>query len=256
MLRLGGPTKLAALSVGIVVSAFHQHMVVGTDVSCHILFVGLGDGILRRAEIFLKARHRHRPPGDARHIIGSGIVVLIRQAVRVGKVGIAQSQRRHLLVHQLRKVGQVPAHRLGYGIGAVIGGFHHRPVQRILQGNDLPRLQRQVGGLAPLPYIAYRFLRNGDAVLRLGVGQPQRCCQYLGNAGRILLLVHVFLQQHLPGLGVHHHIGIAVGFRHIILRRHGRCYRAGCYYHHRCQQQRRYSLHSVRSPLKWGIFLL
>ena len=42
MLRLGGPTKLAALSVGIVVSAFHQHMVVGTDVSCHILFVVLG----------------------------------------------------------------------------------------------------------------------------------------------------------------------------------------------------------------------
>ena len=237
VLRLARPAQLAALGIGVIIGALHQHMVVGANAAYHIFFVIHGQGVFRRAEVLLKALHAHRPARDARHIIGGGIMVVVRQAVRVGKMGVGKPQRRHLLVHQLREFRQIAAYRLRYRVGAVIGGFHHRPVQRVPQRDDLARLQRQMGRVAPLPYVAYRLLRYGDLILWLGVHQPQRRRQYLGNTGGILLFVHILLQQHLSGLCVHHHIGVTVGLRHLVL---GGCGRHRCHrpYHHRRQQQR------------------
>ena len=192
-------------------------MMVGSYVALYRFFIVNGQGVFRCTKVFLKALNGHRPAGNARHVIGRGIVVFIRQTVRIGKMSIRKSQRRYLTIHQLRKFRQISAYRLRHCIGTVIGGFHHRPVQGVPQCNNLSRFQRQMGGIPPFPYIAYCLLRDSDLVLRLCICQAQRRCQYLGNAGGILPFIHILLQQHLSGLGVHYHIGVAAGLRHLVL---------------------------------------
>ena len=147
-------------------------------------------------------------------------MIRVIQAVRVGKVGAGQAQGLRLGVHRVHAALNASANVGGQHIGTIVGAGKLRAVHHVFQGDNLAGLQGNVGGIGVQQRV-HRLFAHGHAFIpvaaRLLSRQPQR--HDLGGRGRVHFLIRVLLDQNLPGVCVHHHIGPAGNRRRGILRK-------------------------------------
>ena len=65
------------------------------------------------------------------HVIGSGIVVFIMEAVGVDKVGVHHADLRGLFIHQVGKFLLAARQIDGQRAGGVVAGYHHGAVKQV-----------------------------------------------------------------------------------------------------------------------------
>ena len=168
----GGEAGLDAGGLGIVVvaaagvSGGGDELVGGVELAL-LAYVGGGDGVLGRVGNLPEFGVGHGGLDDERQILGGGVVILVVEAVGVGKVGAGAAQLRGLFVHQ-RHEG---VHRAGYVLGddvaGLVGRGHHDAVEQILEGDDLSGLESD--GAAVLVEVFKGGLRDGDLVVEVAV---------------------------------------------------------------------------------------
>ena len=132
-------------------------------------------------------------------------MILVTDAVGVGKMGMLQSQFLHLRVHGLHAAGNGAAAEIfRQQVGTVVGAGHHGGIQSIRQGDFLPFLQSDMAGIGPRQRVnvlmADRQLDVIPLALRLFTGKPQR--HHLGDGGRVEFFVHILLFQHQTAVGI------------------------------------------------------
>ena len=111
------------------------------------------------------------------------------QTVGVDEVGVGAAVKGGGLVHQIHKSADGAGHRLGHGVGGVVGGLHQRGVEQIPQGQLLTLAQVSGGHV---------ILIEGDRLGGHGTGHVQ-IAAHDGQQGR-----HDFR----GGSGVHDLVGV------------------------------------------------
>ena len=75
----------------------------------------------------------HRRAGNPRQIVGRRHVRVVRQAVRVGKMGAGRAQLRRPRVHHPHKLRHAAADMLRNRHGRVVSAGEHQPIEHLLQ---------------------------------------------------------------------------------------------------------------------------
>ena len=119
------------------------------EVTDHRLDVGGLHGVhLVAGEHILKPRLLQRPAQNLRHIVAAGVVILIADAVGVGKVGVGKTKLLHLCIHGRHAVRDGAAAKiLCQQVGTIVGAGHLGSVQRIHQGDFFPFPQGDMTGI-------------------------------------------------------------------------------------------------------------
>ena len=138
--------------------------------------------------------------GDEGHVVGGGQVVVVRQAVCIGEMGMDRPQLGGPLVHQLGKGLQASGNLLGNDVGGIVGRGEHHGVHGVPDGELFPGLQ--VNGGAPGGDVR-RLGAGGEHLVLLQIFHGQQAGEDLGDAGRGHQLIPVFAVEHLAGVGIH-----------------------------------------------------
>ena len=130
----------------------------------------------------------------------------------------------HLCIHGRHAVRDgAAAEILRQQVGAVVGAGHLGGVQRIHQGNFFPFPQGNMAGIRARQrvdiLVGHGQLYVIPVSLRLFAGKTKG--HYLGNGGRVQLLVHILLRQHKAGVCIHDAVCPGIG------QRRAGCCRAG-----------------------------
>ena len=133
--------------------------------------------------------------------MGRGVVVLVIQAAGIVKMASRAAQALRLLVHQLGKCLPGAAYMTGQGVGALIGRGQHQGVETVPHCQDISLVN--AGAAASGLHIVYIVMGKCDHLIQIALFQHNEGCQYLGDTGRIIGLVHVLSIEHCPGVGVH-----------------------------------------------------
>ena len=136
------------------------------------------------------------------HIPCCGIVFLVRQTVGIMKMCIFTSQLLCLLIHHTNKARLVTAHMLCHRIGTFICRFQHNTVEALFHGHLLIHISGNMGGI-PL-VLVNGIRRKGYHLIQLTVLQGNQRGHNLGNAGRIMNLVCVFLIENRSCVHLHY----------------------------------------------------
>ena len=190
----------------IVPAGAHPHFILLVEVPGHGLDIGRAHGVhLVPGKQGLEPGLGQRPAQDLRHVIAAGVVVLIADAVGVGKVGVFQPQLLCLRVHGGHTaLNGAAAEVFGQQVGPIVGAGHHGGIQGIGQGHFLPFLQGDMAGIGARQrvdiLVADRQLDIVPLALGLFTGKAQR--HHLGDGCRVQFLVHVLLGQHQTGVGI------------------------------------------------------
>ena len=146
-------------------------------------------------------------PGQLCHVPGGGIMVLVVQAVGIGKGGIFHLQFPGLFVHQRHKALHTAAHMLGDGHRRIVAGAEQQSIQQGLQGQGLPLFQVHGGtfGTGRLPADLHRILK-----ISLLNGHQRR--QDFGGAGDEHFPVGIALIKHPAAARIHQDRGGRRGF--------------------------------------------
>ena len=135
-------------------------------------------------------------------VIGRGIVVFIKQSMRIHEMGILTAELPRSLVHHIGKGFLASCHMLGNGSGNLIGGGNKDTVQTLFHSHSLSFIDPDIGA-ALLDTEDSIMGKCHDLVHGAFSGSDQTGKQ-LGGACRIKLLVDIF--------GIENHTGI--GFQH------------------------------------------
>ena len=133
--------------------------------------------------------------------MGRSVVVFVIQAAGVVKMASRAAQAPGLLVHQLGECLPGSAYMAGQGIGALIGRGQHQSVKAVPHGQDIPFIN--AGAAASSLHIVYIVMGKCNHLIQIALFQHNQGCQYLGDTGRVIGLVHVFSIKNRPGVGVH-----------------------------------------------------
>ena len=224
--------------------------------------VGAADGVLSLAEV----RGRQDIAGGARHlckglvcrtgggdlcqILRGGHVAVVKQAVGTGKVRAGAAQLLGTGVHLLDEIQHAAAHIVGNDAGGVVGADDEHGVQQVDAAHRLADAQAHSGAVGVLDIPELLGQRGGHGhftVQILAAFQQQQGRHELGQAGNILLLVSILVQDGLAGVGVEqvHRLGLAGGLDgHGIYRKARQCSSSG-----QCQRE-----HQRRHAAEDGVF--
>ena len=148
-------------------------------------------------------------------------MVLVRKAVRVGKVGVRAAELRRALVHLFDKGRDTAGYAVGEDVAGLVGAVHHRAVQEILIAHDLAGLDAGGArvGVQPLETVGLgrdHFLKRDLAALeRL---DREEHGHDLGQAGRGALLVGVFRIEKSAGIQIGQNDGLGAVKRGLVKR--------------------------------------
>ena len=140
----------------------------------------------------------HRRAGQTRHIPGGGIVVLMIQAVGIGKGGVLHTQLLSGLVHHADKPFLTAAHVVRNGHRRIVAGTQQQSVKEGLQRQLLPLLEVHGG-----PLRHGRLPGDFDHVVQVSFPDGHQGREDLGGAGDEHFLVGVVFIQNTPAVYVH-----------------------------------------------------
>ena len=105
-----------------------------------------------RFDLFLHSGHKNPEIriricrlGDQRHIMGSGIMVIIRKTARIGKMRTGAAQILCFLIHHIRKCGNRSGHMLRESVGRIIGRLQHQGIKGLPDRELFARLKSGIG---------------------------------------------------------------------------------------------------------------
>ena len=182
-----------------------------TPISVHI---GGFHIVFRRFDDGAEGLVLHGIFADKVEVIGGGVVIVVRHAVRIDKMGAGAAQLGSLCVHHGYEVVDAARHSNGQNIGGLVGGGDHQAVEQILDVHLLAYLNVLIAaaGVQSLPcggacgdYFIQRQLAFADCVQRQCGGH------HLCDAGGVHFLVgvqiiHDVIRVHIHqngGLGLH-----------------------------------------------------
>ena len=200
--RFGGISGLASHQVRVGVGLSGKKLVLGRDKKLLADRGGTGNGVGRRSGHLAEQIVGEKGPGDLRHIIGGGVVVLIENPIGVGKMGIHTAELLRSFVHQLREFLHASADMLRQGGGHLVRRSHEKPVERLLHGDLLSRFDADVGVGLPVDAV-HRFVGIGYRFLQGTLLHDDQRGQDLGDAGGIQLFMDIFFIQDGSGLRFH-----------------------------------------------------
>ena len=152
---------------------------------------------------------------EAAQLAGRGDVV-VRQAVRVGKLRVFQAQLRSALVHALHEAADAAGEPACEHVAGVVGGGQHRAVEEVLIAHLLAGDDTDVAAGAVHPVLAVHpggdDILHGDLAVFHGL-DGQQPCHDLGQARGGALLVGVVLGHDLAGVQIHQDPGPRGHFR-------------------------------------------
>ena len=180
--------------------------------AARLVVVILSDGltarqIVRRAEHALLGlvRRRHRVgrlggeflklltlPGPARQrnkVAHGGVVILVMQAVGIGKMRACHAKGRRLRIHERHERRDIPRDVLRHDVAGLVGGRDHHAVQQLAQ-RQLLALE-QAGGAARCIQILQSLMADRHDVVEVSVLQRQHTRHDLRQAGGIDLFVQI-----------------------------------------------------------------
>ena len=139
-----------------------------------------------------------------------GVVVVVRKAGGIGKMGILAAQLLRPPVHVRHKGGNAAADGLAQNVAHLVGGHHQQAVQQLLHRQVLAG--QNVGGAGVLRKPRHAVGAGGEGLIQPQLApvdglEHQQRRHHLGDAGGILLGVGVLVQQHGAGGAVHQQRG-------------------------------------------------
>ena len=142
--RLRSKPGLSAQTSFVSIFRIHKHLMLLDQLYRFFFFICFLNDIYR----FLKQRPEFFicicQPGNLCHVISRCIVIVVVQAIRIGKMGILTSDIRRCLIHQLSK----GRNRTGYGLcqsaGNLIGRNHHQRMKRLVYRKDFAFLHSDI----------------------------------------------------------------------------------------------------------------
>ena len=88
---------------------------------------------------------------NQRHVIGTGVMVFIRQSVCIIKMSVSTAKSFHFIVHHINEGAVIsplfPANILCDLIGTFVGRGKHNSIQALLYGHLLAYISPDVGGI-------------------------------------------------------------------------------------------------------------
>ena len=148
----------------------------------------------------------HALPGDQGHIPGSRIMVIIMQAVGIGKMRACAAQLLGPAVHLLHESIHIAADHDGHDIGGVIGGRQHDTVEQVFDRDLLAGCQINRGRFRIRDRIQGFLLDRNDLVhgqfSSVNGFESQQGRHDLGRRCRIALFIRVLLIQDLAAVGI------------------------------------------------------
>ena len=96
----------------------------------------------------------------------------------------------------------------GQGVGALVGRCQHQGVEAVPHGQDIPFVN--AGAAASGFHIVYIVMGKCDHLIQIALFQHNEGCQYLGDTGGVIGLVHVFAIKNCPGVGVHNNACVSL----------------------------------------------
>ena len=144
----------------------------------------------------------HGGPQNERHVMGGGVMVFVRQSVRIGEMSTGTSKLGCSLIHQvsesLVRTGDVLRQRGP----RLVGRDEHQGVQGIFHGELGAYID--AGAAAARFNPIDRFAGKCDDIIHGTVLHSQKGGHHLGDAGRILFGIRFFSVEDGAGGGVHH----------------------------------------------------
>lgn len=153
-------------------------------------FIGSPQGIAGRSADLPEFLMFDGFPGNERHVVGGGIMVVAGKSVGIYKMGAGASQLCRPLVHQLRKSFRGSGYLFRNGVGTFVGGFQHDGIETFLYGQNLAFVSCNVA--AVIFNGIYCIVGKGHFLTQVQMLQCQQHGHNLGNAGRIHLLIDIF----------------------------------------------------------------
>ncbi len=147
-------------------------------------------------------------PADHGQVIGRGIMILVRQAVRVDEMGVQAAQLPGPLIHDVREDLPVRGARdvLRHRIAHLIGGADQDGVQALLHGQFLPHVH---GDVAAVPgRVEDSIVGKCHDLIHLAALRGNQGGEDLGGAGGVFPLVDIFGVKDGASLELHQNGGL------------------------------------------------
>ena len=131
-------------------------------------------------------------PGPARQrnkVAHGGVVILVMQAVGVGKMRARHAEGRRLRVHERHERWDIPCDVLRHNVAGLVGGRDHHAVQQLAQ-RQLLALE-QTGGAARCVQVLQSLMADRHDVVEVSMLQRQHTRHDLRQAGGIDLFVQI-----------------------------------------------------------------
>ena len=203
--RPAGGACLDADGVGIVILvvllvALGIEKVVGAGKGAGAHQVGFGGGVAFGRHHLAEGFVLHGLLGDDGHIPCGGKVIVVMQAVGIGKMRGGAAKGHGSLVHQVHKAADRTGYRAGDGVGRVVGRLEQRCVEQVAQG-DFLALPQIGSGYAVL--VEGDVLRGyGTRLVKVAEHQRQKTCHNLGGGRGVHHRIGVFLKDDKSGAGL------------------------------------------------------
>ena len=202
-------------SGGVGVSGFAAHQVLVGILSpreqLHLVVLNLRLGQPVRGGKLKAGRHRDlaqhfigkKSSSYHGHVIGGGVVVLIRQAVGVGKMGVHTSQGCRPLVHYVGE--DLPVGGAGdmfrHSVGNLVGGADQQRFHTLAHGQGLSRVHGDMGAVPGS--VEDGLLGKVHNLVHLAHFRGDQGSENLGGAGGVLGLMDIFGVEDGAGLGLY-----------------------------------------------------
>ena len=180
----------------------------------HLVMMGHGNQVrlIRGRLYFIKGGSGNRAEnvvlqrfsGNQRHIVGTGHMVFIRKAVRIRKMSILTAKLLRSLVHHVRKVFNGSSHMNRKRICRIVGGGQHDGVQAVFHRQLFSLVKSDMGTFI---LHVHSLMRDGYHLIQLAVLNGKQRRHDLGDAGGIMLLMHVLIIQNGSGGRLHQNPG-------------------------------------------------
>ena len=182
----GFPSCTSIVGIG----TFRKHFVVVIEPALLSAHVGFGDHIGLRLAYLAEQRMAVGCLGDQRHIMGRGIMILVRQPVGVGEMGVGAAKLGGPLIHQFHKSVYTAADVFCHCQADLIGGLQHHAVKTFLHGKDFPHPDTDVG---TVPFNAVNgVFRECYPLIQGRIFYGKKGGHHFGDAGGVFNRVHVF----------------------------------------------------------------
>ena len=194
---LSGESTLIA--IGRIILKQHHMMILKLTRGCsHIgRLNGIGQVRFNAEEGLVFDRFLH----NQCHVVGSGIMIRIRQTVWIGKMRVRAAKCSGTFIHHISKRLHAAGDVDGKLCADLVGRGKKNGMERILHCDGFAELNINPG--ISRDRFADGLLSEGNRIGRLSVFGDKQCGHDFCDARRIALLVHVGIEKNRTGVGIH-----------------------------------------------------